>query len=316
MTKKAVVSNLREHDKYERLIVATRGLSALPTAVAHPCDESSLRGALDAAQARLIVPILVGPKDRITQTAEKLSLDISGLKIVDAPHSQAAAEKAVELVRKGAAELLMKGSLHSDELLGAVTRRETGLRTGRRISHVFVMDVPTHADTLFITDAAVNIAPDLMAKRDIVQNAIDLFTGLGLGTPKVAILSAVETVNPAIPSTIEAAALCKMADRGQILGAVLDGPLGFDNAVSLVAARTAHLKSAVAGQADVLIAPDLEAGNMLAKQLEHMADAISGGVVVGGRVPIVLANRNDSIESRVASLMLALLVARKTPVSA
>ena len=237
MTKKAVVSQLREHDKYDRLLAATRGLQPLPTAVAHPCDESSLRGALDAARARLIVPILVGPKAKIKAVAEKFALDISGHEIVDAPHSQAAAELAVELVRKGTAELLMKGSLHSDELLGAVAKRETGLRTGRRISHVFVMDVPNHAETLFITDAAVNIFPDLMAKRDIVQNAIDLYAGLGLGTPKVAILSAVETVNPGIPSTIEAAALCKMADRGQITGGILDGPLAFDNAISPEAAQ-------------------------------------------------------------------------------
>ncbi|MFN3625490.1 MAG: phosphate acetyltransferase [Hyphomicrobium sp.] len=320
MTKKAVVSNLREHDKYERLIVATRGLSALPTAVAHPCDESSLRGALDAAQARLIVPILVGPKDRITQTAEKLSLDISGLKIVDAPHSQAAAEKAVELVRKGAAELLMKGSLHSDELLGAVTRRETGLRTGRRISHVFVMDVPTHADTLFITDAAVNIAPDLMAKRDIVQNAIDLFTGLGLGTPKVAILSAVETVNPAIPSTIEAAALCKMAERGQITGGALDGPLAFDNAISPEAARIKGIRSPVAGHAQILVVPDLEAGNMLAKNLTFLSNADAAGIVLGARVPVILTSRADNLRTRMASCAVAMLLAHsrraKEPVRA
>jgi len=252
MTKKAVVSQLREHDKYERLIEATRGLSALSTAVAHPCDESSLRGALDATRAGLIVPILVGPKDKIRSVAEKFGLDIAGLEIVDAPHSQAAAEMAVELVRKGTAELLMKGSLHSDELLGAVAKRETGLRTGRRISHVFVMDVPTHPDTLFITDAAVNIFPDLKAKRDIVQNAIDLYAGLGLGTPKVAILSAVETINPEIPSTIEAAALCKMADRGQITGGILDGPLAFDNAISPEAARIKGINSPVAGHAQIL----------------------------------------------------------------
>jgi phosphate acetyltransferase len=320
MTKKAVVSQLREHDKYERLIAATRGLSALPTAVAHPCDESSLRGAIDAAQARLIVPILVGPKDKITRVAEEFGLDISGLQIVDTPHSQASAEAAVELVRKGTAELLMKGSLHSDELLGAVTRREAGLRTGRRISHVFVMDVPTHADTLFITDAAVNIAPDLMAKRDIVQNAIDLFIGLGLGTPKVAILSAVETVNPAIPSTLEAAALCKMAERGQITGGVLDGPLAFDNAISPEAARIKGIKSPVAGHAQILVVPDLEAGNMLAKNLTFLSKADAAGIVLGARVPVILTSRADNLRTRMASCAVAMLLAHnrraKEPVRA
>ncbi|MGA7545377.1 MAG: bifunctional enoyl-CoA hydratase/phosphate acetyltransferase, partial [Methyloceanibacter sp.] len=237
MTKKAVVSQLHPHAKYERLIAAAKRLPALATAIAHPCDETSLRGALEAAQAGMIIPILVGPKEKIVSLAKSLDLDVSGIEIIDVPHSQAAADKAVELVRLGRAELLMKGSLHSDELLGAVTKRETGLRTGRRISHVFVMDVPNHPQTLFITDAAVNIAPDLQAKRDIIQNAIDLFAGLGLGAPKVAILSAVETVTPSIPSTIEAAALCKMADRGQITGGVLDGPLAFDNAISPEAAR-------------------------------------------------------------------------------
>ena len=242
MSKKAVVTQLRQHEKYDRLIAATRSLPALATAVAHPCDETSLQGALDAAKSGMIEPILVGPKGKIASLAKSRGLDISGIEIIDVPHSQAAAEKAVELVRAGKAELLMKGSLHSDELLSAVAKRETGLRTGRRISHVFVMDVPTHAETLFITDAAVNIAPDLMAKRDIIQNAIDLYRGLGLGTPKVAILSAVETVNPSIPSTIDAAALCKMADRGQITGGELDGPLAFDNAISPEAARIKGIK--------------------------------------------------------------------------
>ena len=223
---KVVVSELRKHEKYERLVAAAKRLPPLPAAVAHPCDETSLRGALEAAEANLIIPILVGPKNKILDVARSLGISVEDFELVDVPHSQAAADKAVELVRAGRAELLMKGSLHSDELLGAVTKRETGLRTSRRISHVFVMDVPTHPQTLFITDAAVNIAPDLTAKRDIIQNAIDLYVGLGLGTPKVAILSAVETVNPSIPSTIDAAALCKMADRGQITGGELDGPLG------------------------------------------------------------------------------------------
>lgn len=314
MIKKAVVSRLREHDKrehdkYERLLTAAQCLPPLATAVAHPCDESSLRGALDAAEARLIVPILVGPKDKIAQVAEKCAIDVSRLEIVDAPHSQAAAETAVELVRKGVAELLMKGSLHSDELLGAVTKRDTGLRTGRRISHVFVMDVPTHPDTLFITDAAVNIFPDLMAKRDIVQNAIDLYAGLRLGTPKVAILSAVETINPAIPSTLEAAALCKMAERGQITGGILDGPLAFDNAVSPEAARIKGINSPVAGHAQILVVPDLEAGNMLAKNLTFLSNADAAGIVLGARVPVILTSRADNLRTRMASCAVAMLLA-------
>jgi len=309
MTKKAVVTQLRQHEKYERLIAATKNLAALATAVAHPCDETSLRGALDAAKAGMIEPILVGPKDKITDLAKSLGLDLAGIDIVDVPHSQAAADKAVELVRTGKAELLMKGSLHSDELLSAVAKRDTGLRTGRRISHVFVMDVPTHAETLFITDAAVNIAPDLMAKRDIIQNAIDLYAGLGLGTPKVAILSAVETVNPSIPSTIEAAALCKMADRGQITGGELDGPLAFDNAISPEAARIKGIKSPVAGQAQILVVPDLEAGNMLAKNLSFLSNADAAGIVLGARVPIILTSRADNVRTRMASCAVAMLLA-------
>jgi phosphate acetyltransferase len=236
-------------------------------------------------------------------------MDLHGVEVVDAPHSEAAAEKAVELVRTGRAELLMKGSLHSDELLAAVTKRETGLRTGRRISHVFVMDVPTHPHTLFITDAAVNIAPDLTAKRDIVQNAIDLYAGLGLGRPKVAILSAVETVNPSIPSTIDAAALCKMADRGQIVGGDLDGPLAFDNALSPEAARIKGIKSPVAGQAQILVVPDLEAGNMLAKNLTFLSNADAAGIVLGARVPIILTSRADNVRTRMASCSVAMLLA-------
>ncbi len=309
MTKKAVVAQLRQHEKYERLIAATKGLAALATAVAHPCDETSLRGALEAADAGMIAPILVGPKEKIRSLAKSLSLDIAGIELIDVPHSQAAADKAVELVRTGKAELLMKGSLHSDELLGAVTKRETGLRTGRRISHVFVMDVPTHPETLFITDAAVNIAPDLMAKRDIIQNAIDLYAGLGLGTPKVAILSAVETVTPNIPSTIDAAALCKMADRGQITGGVLDGPLAFDNAISPEAARIKGIKSPVAGQAEILVVPDLEAGNMLAKNLSFLSNADAAGIVLGARVPVILTSRADNVRTRMASCAVAMLLA-------
>ena len=304
-----VAPKSREHKKYEHLIAATEDLQPLVTAVAHPCDETSLKGALEAASAGLIVPILVGPRDRICAVSEALAIDLHGMDIVDVPHSEAAAEKAVELVRTGRAELLMKGSLHSDELLAAVTKRETGLRTGRRISHVFVMDVPTHPDTLFITDAAVNIAPDLNAKRDIVQNAIDLYTGLELGRPKVAILSAVETVNPSIPSTIDAAALCKMADRGQIKGGDLDGPLAFDNALSPEAARIKGIKSPVAGQAQILVVPDLEAGNMLAKNLTFLSNADAAGVVLGARVPIILTSRADNVRTRMASCAVAMLLA-------
>jgi phosphate acetyltransferase len=241
--------------------------------------------------------------------ARSLGLSVEDFELIDVPHSQAAADKAVELVRAGRAELLMKGSLHSDELLGAVTKRETGLRTSRRISHIFVMDVPTHPQTLFITDAAVNIAPDLTAKRDIIQNAIDLYVGLGLGTPKVAILSAVETVNPSIPSTIDAAALCKMADRGQITGGELDGPLAFDNAISPEAARIKGIKSAVAGRAQILVAPDLEAGNMLAKNLTFISKADAAGIVLGARVPIILTSRADNVRTRMASSAVAMLLA-------
>ncbi len=309
MTRKAVVSQLRQHEKYERLVAATANLQPLATAVAHPCDESSLRGTLEAAEAGIISPILVGPGEKIRGVAKSFDLDIGGIEIVEAAHSQAAAEKAVELVRSGKAQLLMKGSLHSDEILGAVAKRETGLRTARRISHVFVMDVPTHPQTLFITDAAVNIAPDLPAKRDIVQNAIDLYAGLGLGVPKVAILSAVETVNPGIPSTIDAAALCKMADRGQITGGELDGPLAFDNAISPEAVRIKGIKSPVAGRAQILVVPNLEAGNMLAKNLSFLARADAAGIVLGARVPVILTSRADNVRSRMASCAVAMLLA-------
>ena len=297
----------RQHEKYNRLIAAAKNVPPLATAVAHPCDETSLRGALEAAEAGLISPILVGPKSKIEGVAQTSSLDLAEAEIVDAPHSHAAAEKAVELVRTGKAELLMKGSLHTDELLAEVVKRETGIRTGRRISHVFVMDVPGHSHTLFITDAAVNIAPDLDAKRDIIQNAIDLFAGLGLGVPKVAILSAVETVTTSIPSTIEAAALCKMSDRGQITGGELDGPLAFDNAISPEAARIKGIKSPVAGQAQILVVPDLEAGNMLAKNLSFLSRADAAGIVLGARVPIILTSRADNVMTRMASCAVATL---------
>jgi phosphate acetyltransferase len=277
--------------------------------VVHPCDETSLRGACEAAELGIITPILVGPAEKITTVARQHGIDISGYQLVDAPHSDAAATKAVQLIHEGRGELLMKGSLHTDELMRAVTSGTTGLRTARRISHVFIMDVPTHADTLFITDAAINIFPDLDAKRDIVQNAIDLFTQIGLGTPRVGILSAVETVTPKIPSTIDAAALCKMADRGQITGGILDGPLAFDNAVSPQAAEIKGIKSAVAGHAQILVVPDLEAGNMLAKNLIFLSKADAAGIVLGARVPIVLTSRADSVRSRMASCGVAVLYA-------
>jgi phosphate acetyltransferase len=305
----ATVSKIHRHEKYERLIAIAQRLDPLPTAVAQPCDESSLRGAIEAKNAGLITPILIGPKERVIEIARTLDLNLDGIELVDVPHSHAAAAKAVEIVRAGKAEMLMKGSLHSDELLGAVTSRETGLRTGRRISHVFVMDVPTHSQTLFVTDAAVNIAPDLMAKRDIVQNVIDLYAALGLGKPKVAILSAVETVTTAIPSTIDAAALCKMADRGQITGGELDGPLAFDNAISLAAARVKGIKSPVAGHAQILVVPDLEAGNMLAKNLTFISNADAAGIVLGAKVPVILTSRADNVRTRLASCAIAKLLA-------
>jgi phosphate acetyltransferase len=295
--------------KYDRLLARARKASPAITLVVHPCDESSLRGALETAEEGIIVPILVGPADRIAAVAREHRLDISRFEIVDAGHSEAAAAKAVELVHEGKGELLMKGSLHTDELMRAVTSSGTGLRTARRISHVFVVDVPSHPEALFITDAAINIFPDLDAKRDIIQNAIDLFTMAGLGTPRVAILSAVETVTTKIPSTIEAAALCKMADRGQITGGLLDGPLAFDNAIDVEAAKIKGIKSQVAGRAQILVVPDLEAGNMLAKNLIFLTKADSAGLVLGARVPIILTSRADSVRSRMASCAAAVLYA-------
>jgi phosphate acetyltransferase len=295
--------------KYERLIARAKQASTPTTIVAHPCDETSLRGAVEAAEAGLIVPILVGPVQRITAVARQHGLDIGAFEIVDAAHSDDSAAKAVQLIHEARGELLMKGSLHTDELMRAVTASKTGLRTARRISHVFIIDVPNHADTLFITDAAINIFPDLDAKRDIVQNAIDLFTQVGLGTPRVAILSAVETVTSKIPGTIEAAALCKMADRGQITGGILDGPLAFDNAVDPESARIKGIKSQVAGHAQILVVPDLEAGNMLAKNLIFLSKADAAGIVLGARVPIVLTSRADSVRARMASCAAAALYA-------
>jgi len=295
--------------KYEQLLVRCRSLDPVPTAVAHPCEETALSGAIEAGAKGLIRPILVGPSVKIKEIAAKHGIDLGQTRIVDAPHSHASAAKAVELVRLGEAELLMKGSLHSDELLGAVVARETGLRTGRRVSHVFIMDVPTYHKVLVVTDAAINIAPTLEDKVDILQNAIDLAISLGLKTPKVAILAAVETVNSKMPSTIDAACLCKMADRGQITGAVLDGPLAFDNAISKEAARIKGITSEVAGDPDILLVPDLEAGNILAKQLSFLANADSAGLVLGARVPVILTSRADSVRSRIASCAVAMLAA-------
>ena len=298
------------HEKYQRLIDAAKATQAVPTAVAHPCDESSLSGAVDAAKLGLIRPILVGPKARIDALAKSLKLDIAGYELVDVPHSHAAAAKAVELVRGGKAEALMKGALHTDELMAEVVKRDTGLRTARRISHCFVMDVPSYDTAIIISDAAVNIAPTLKDKVDIVQNAIDLAQALRFPEVRVAILSAMETVNPDVPSTVEAAALCKMADRGQISGGILDGPLALDNAINLEAAGIKKIVSPVAGRANVLIVPDLEAGNMLAKSLSFLARAESAGVVLGAKVPIILTSRADSVMARLASCAVAALVAQ------
>ena len=297
--------------KYEQFLERCKRLAPIPTAVAHPCEASALEGALDAKRLGLIMPILVGPATRIAAVAKEAGLDLSGEVIVDVPHSHAAADKAVELVRSGKAELLMKGSLHTDELMSSVVAREGGLRTGRRVSHVFIMDVPTYHKVIIVTDAAINIAPNLEDKVDICQNAIDLARTMGLERPKVAILSAVETVTSKIPSTIDAAALCTMADRGQITGGILDGPLAFDNAVSKEAASTKGIQSEVAGDPDILLVPDLEAGNILAKQLSFLANADSAGLVLGARVPIILTSRADSVRSRIASCAVAMLVAHR-----
>ena len=295
--------------KYEQLLKRCSALDPIPTAVAHPCEEASLSGAVEAARNGLIVPILVGPQSKITSAAQSAGIDLRNIQIVDAPHSHAAAVKAVELLREGKAELLMKGSLHTDELMAAVISRDGGLRTGRRISHAFVMDVPTYHKVLIVTDGAINIAPTLEDKVDICQNAIDLAVSLGREWPKVAILAAVETVTSKMPATIDAAALCKMAERGQITGAVLEGPLAFDNAISNQAAKTKGIVSGVAGDPDILLAPDLEAGNILAKQLSFLANADSAGLVLGARVPIILTSRADSVRSRIASCAVAMLAA-------
>jgi phosphate acetyltransferase len=321
-TKPAAATTSQPGSKYDRLIAAAKGVPTVSTIVVHPCDESSLRGAIESAEADIIKATLVGPAAKIREVAAKHNLNISDYEIVDTPPTEAAAAaKGVELIHAGRGEVLMKGSLHTDEIMRAVTAKEGGLRTNRRISHVFIMDVPAYTETVFVTDAAINIFPDLDVKRDIIQNAVDLYNEAGFGTtPRVAILSAVETVTSKIPSTIEAAALCKMADRRQITGALLDGPLAFDNAIDMEAARIKGIKSEVAGRAQILVVPDLESGNMLAKNLAYFAKADGAGIVLGARVPVVLTSRADSARSRMASAAVAALLAnarrRKAPIAA
>ena len=295
--------------KYEQLLERCRHLEPVATVVAHPCEATALSGAIEAGEKGLIRPILVGPVAKIHEVAKAASVDLGSTRLIDVPHSHAAAAMAVQLVREGEAQLLMKGSLHTDELLGAVVARETGLRTGRRLSHVFIMDVPTYHKVLLVTDAAINIAPTLEDKVDICQNAIDFAVALGVKRPKIAILAAVETVNSKMPATLDAAALCKMAERGQITGGIIDGPLAFDNAISAEAARIKGITSPVAGDPDILLVPDLEAGNMLAKQLTFLANADSAGLVLGARVPIILTSRADSVRSRIASCGVGMLAA-------
>jgi phosphate acetyltransferase len=298
-----------EIGKYEWLLERCVSLEPIPTAVVHPCEERALSGAVEAARRGIIEPVMIGPADKIASTARSAGIDPDSLQIVNVEHSHAAAAKAVEFVREGKAELLMKGSLHSDELLAAILKRDAGLRTARRMSHVFLMDVPTYHKALIITDGAINIAPTLEDKVDICQNAIDLALALDLEKPKVAILAAVETVSSKMPATIDAAALCKMAERGQITGGVVDGPLAFDNAISKQAARVKGIRSEVAGDPDILLVPDLEAGNILAKQLSFLANADSAGLALGAKVPIILTSRADSVRSRIASCAVAALAA-------
>jgi phosphotransacetylase/acyl dehydratase len=300
---------LRHNDAITKLLKRCEGLDPVSCAIVHPCDRDSLLGALEAAKRKLIVPVLVGPEAKIRAVAAAEKVDLAPYRIVSTEHSHAAAEQAVAMARAGEVEALMKGSLHTDELMGAVVPSATGLRTARRISHVFILDVPAYPRPLMVTDAAINIFPDLECKADIVQNAIDLAQILGIEQPKVAILSAVETINPKIQSTLDAAALCKMADRGQITGGLLDGPLAFDNAISEEAAKTKKIVSLVAGKADILLVPDLEAGNMVAKQLQYLAGADSAGIVLGTRVPIVLTSRADNVRTRLASAAVMALVA-------
>lgn len=302
---------MAERAQLHELLDAAAHPAPLATAVVHPVDPQALAGAVQAAAKGLIIPILVGPRDRILAAAAAAELDISGLRLEDTPHSHAAAERAVALARSGEAEALMKGSLHTDELLRAVLHKTQGLRTARRLSHVMAFDVPTYPRPLFITDAAINIYPTLEDKADIIRNAIELAHAVHIEQPRVAILSAIETVNPRLASTVEAAALCKMAERGQIQGGFLDGPLAFDNAISMSAAETKGIRSEVAGRADILLAPDLEAANMLVKQLTYLADATGAGVVIGARVPIILTSRADDALTRMTSCALALLLAEQ-----
>jgi phosphate acetyltransferase len=297
------------HEKYERLIARTKDIPAIATAVVWPCEEHALAGPIEAAEEEIITPVLVGSAKRIRDVAKKAGLDIGRFAIVDVATEEDAAATAVRLVREGKAQSLMKGSLHTDVLMHAVVAKESGLRTGRRISHVFVLDVPTHPEVLFVTDAAINIFPDLETKRDIVQNAIDLYVGLGLGEPLVAILSAVEVINPKIPGTTDAASLCKMAERGQITGGILDGPLAMDNAVNAEAAAIKGIHSPVAGHARILVVPDLEAGNMLAKNMVFLGKADAAGIVLGAAVPIILTSRADSVRTRMASTAIGALYA-------
>ncbi|MBF0142497.1 MAG: bifunctional enoyl-CoA hydratase/phosphate acetyltransferase [Magnetococcales bacterium] len=297
--------NLDEYWRYDHLIKACAPLEMVRTAVVHPCDRESILGAVQGAEAALIEPVLVGPRHRIMAAAEAAGVDISGFRLVNARHSHEASSLAVGLARSGDVDALMKGSLHTDEIMSEVVRKNQGLRTERRVSHVFLMDIPDHPRPLIITDAVVNIFPDLMVKRDICQNAIDMAIVMGIEQPRVAVLSAVETINPNIPSTIEAAALAKMADRGQITGALVDGPFAYDNAISVEAARTKKIGGPVAGNADILVVPDLEAGNMLAKQLTYHAKAESAGLVLGARVPIILTSRADTARVRLASCAVA-----------
>ena len=294
--------------RFRNLLAMGDNLEAVRCAVVHPCDEGSLSGAMDAARYGLIIPVLIGPEVRIRHVANEFGIDLTGVEIIDQPHSHAAAEKAAELAASWDVEILMKGSLHTDELIQAVLAKPA-LRTGKRMSHVFRFDIPLYHKPLLITDAALNIHPTLKEKVDIIQNAIDFARIMGVAEPKVAILSAVEMVNPNIPSTLDAAALCKMADRGQITGGVLDGPLAFDNAISMQAAQIKNIASPVAGHADIMAVPDLESGNMLAKQLEYLAGASGSGIVLGARVPIALTSRADGPSNRVSSALLALLVA-------
>ena len=304
-----VAGGAKDNDGLARLLAHVAGLEPVPAAIVHPCDALSLSAALDVRDAGLVAPVLVAPRARLQAVADEAGIDLAGIAIEDVAHSHAAAVRAAELARSGDVEILIKGSLHTDELMSAVVSSAGGLRTKRRVSHCFVMQTPHYPRPFIVTDAAVNLAPDLLQKADIVQNAIDLAHVIGVAKPKVAILAAVETVSPSMPATLDAAALCKMADRGQITGGVLDGPLAFDNAVSMAAAQTKGIASPVAGQADILVVPDLESGNMLAKQLMYMGQAVSAGIVLGAKVPVVLTSRADAREARMASCAIALMLA-------